>query len=124
MSLREQVIALTQDLERFETAKTLHDGVYDVKTRLDSKIVELSSLITELGSLPRRYAKKTRDEPEPMGKKLPKDSNFTQQVKDANPDRTLELEANGKLPVILEDKCFPRRTLKYVHASQTKPICC
>lgn len=123
VSLREQIIALTQDLERFEAAKTLHDGVYDVKARLDSKLVELSSLIIELGSLPRRYAKKTRDEPEPMGGELPRDTGFTQPVRDANLDRALELEANGKLPVILEDKYFPRRTLGYVHASQTKPTC-
>ncbi|KAL4785066.1 hypothetical protein BJX76DRAFT_347260 [Aspergillus varians] len=111
VSLREQIITLTQDLERFEAAKTLHDGVYDVKTRLDNKLVELSSLITELGSLPRRCSKTTCEKSEPTADRRPRESGFARQVNDPHSESSFGVETDGKLPVILEDKYYPRRTL-------------
>ncbi|KAL4975507.1 hypothetical protein BDW66DRAFT_151967 [Aspergillus desertorum] len=111
VSLREQIITLTQDLERFEAARTLHDGVYDVKARLDSKLVELSSLITELGSLPRRYVRATREKTEFAPARQPRDSGSRKEVDDTDPESNLRFEFDGRLPVIMEDKFYPRRTL-------------
>ncbi|KAL2815453.1 hypothetical protein BDW59DRAFT_16169 [Aspergillus cavernicola] len=112
VSLREQVITLTQDVERFEAAKTLHDGVYDVKGRLDSKLVELSSLVAELGNLPRRYSKATGQKDEPVVGRQPRQSSSINLANGADPEPSLGLEADGRLPVILEDKYYPRRTLE------------
>ncbi|KAL4999507.1 hypothetical protein BDV10DRAFT_52408 [Aspergillus recurvatus] len=111
VSLREQIIALTQDLERFEAARTLHDGVYDVKARLDSKLSELSSLITELGSLPRRYSRATREKAESAPASQPRQSGSRKEVDDTDPEPNLGFELDGRLPVIMEDKFYPRRTL-------------
>ncbi|KAL2837399.1 hypothetical protein BJY01DRAFT_237873 [Aspergillus pseudoustus] len=116
VSLREQVITLTHELERFEAAKTLRDGVYDIKSRLDSKLVELSSLVTELGSLPRQYSKATHEILEPefesTTKRHSRKSSSINQVSSADPQPNLDFEASGRLPVILEDKYYPRRTLE------------
>ncbi|KAL4947662.1 hypothetical protein BDW69DRAFT_109326 [Aspergillus filifer] len=114
VSLREQVIFLTQDLERFEAAKTLHDGVYDVKTRLDGKLVELSNLISELGALPRRYSRMAHETSESASSMRPRESNSARLVNDANLERGLGSEYGGRLPVIVEDKYYPRRTMKLV----------
>ncbi|KAL4740876.1 Shugoshin [Aspergillus similis] len=110
VSLREQIITLTQDLERFEAARTLHDGVYDVKARLDSKLVELSNLITELGSLPRRYSRAICDNGESAPARQPRKSGSKKEVDDTDPDPNLGF-FDGRLPVIMEDKFYPRRTL-------------
>ncbi|KAI9928497.1 hypothetical protein MW887_001710 [Aspergillus wentii] len=48
VSLREQVITLSQDIARFEAAKMLHEGVYDLKAKLESKLTELGNLVTDL----------------------------------------------------------------------------
>ncbi|KAL6231668.1 hypothetical protein BDW75DRAFT_37425 [Aspergillus navahoensis] len=111
VSLREQIITLTQDLERFEAARTLHDGVYDVKARLDSKLVELSSLITELGSLPRRYSRATREKAESASARQPRQSGSRKEVDDTDPEPHLGFGLDGRLPVIMENKFYPRRTL-------------
>ncbi|CEL11402.1 hypothetical protein ASPCAL14504 [Aspergillus calidoustus] len=116
VSLREQVITLTQELERFEAAKTLRDGVYDIKTRLDSKLVELGSLVNELGNLPRQYSKTTRERAESeLESPTERDSrrpSSVNQVNGADPEPALDVEVDGRLPVILEDKYYPRRTLE------------
>ncbi|KAL4801244.1 hypothetical protein BDV18DRAFT_149756 [Aspergillus unguis] len=111
VALREQIITLTQDLERFEAARTLHAGVYDVKARLDTKLVELGSLITELGNLPRRYTKTVRERVEPLAEKRPRASSSTEEVNDEDDEPQPIIESEGRLPVILEDKHFPRQSL-------------
>lgn len=108
VSLREQVINLTQEIERLESAKLLHNGVYEIKSRLDTKLAELSGIASELGMLPRKVGKlgdKSGDSDHPKATAL-----------DARP-RATDAEYNtgiddGKLPAILEDKHFPRRTLE------------
>ncbi|KAL4751556.1 Shugoshin [Aspergillus terricola var. indicus] len=110
VSLREQIITLTQDLERFEAARTLHDGVYDVKARLDSKLVEMSNLITELGSLPRRYSRAMRENGESAPARQSRESDSKKEVDDTDPEPNLG-SFDGRLPVIMEDKFYPRRTL-------------
>ncbi|KAL5333651.1 hypothetical protein BJX70DRAFT_49538 [Aspergillus crustosus] len=111
VSLREQVINLTQDLERFGAAKTLHDGIYDVKARLDSKLTEMSSLIAELGRLPRQYAKSSRQTNGNVSERSSKESASIKEINDPDFASYMTNEIDGKLPVILEDKCYPRRTL-------------
>ncbi|KAF7170421.1 hypothetical protein CNMCM6106_005130 [Aspergillus hiratsukae] len=109
VSLREQVIMLSQELERFEAAKSLHDGVYDIKTRLDGKLAELSDLVNELGTLPRKSCD-DRSGAGSLGQlKL---SRFEPIHRKPDPEINLVSEEQGGLPVILEDKCYPRETLE------------
>ena len=102
VSLREQVINLTQEIERLEAAKMLHNGVSEIKFRLDTKIAELNALASELGMLPRKVSK--------LGKpdlNRPKAS-----VPESRLQADSEYNEDGRLPAILEDKYYPRRTLE------------
>lgn len=111
VSLREQVITLSQEIERLEAAKMLHDGVYEIKSKLDAKLAELSHLSTDLGMLPRKAGKLCEERPESVHPARPNASE-----PDARP-RMTESDSNagaddGRLPAILEDKYYPRRTLE------------
>ncbi|PYH64906.1 shugoshin family protein [Aspergillus vadensis CBS 113365] len=109
VSLREQVISLSQELERFEAVRLLQHGVYDIKTRLDSKLAELNNLVADLGALPRTFYSKRAENP--------RDSSQHRALPDWK-SKTSDDELNhgtgedGRLPVILEDKYYPRRTLE------------
>lgn len=102
VSLREQVINLTQQTERLEAGKMLHDGIYDIKFKLDAKLAELSSLATELGSLPRK-----------VGKLCDEQFDRPKQAAESRP-RTEDMmgHEDGRLPAIVEDKFYPRQTLE------------
>ncbi|GAA87588.1 shugoshin C terminal domain protein [Aspergillus luchuensis IFO 4308] len=110
VSLREQVISLSQEVERFEAVRLLQHGVYDIKTRLDSKLAELNNLVADLGALPRTFYSKCAENP--------RDSSQHRALPDWKP-KAADDELNhgkdedGRLPVILEDKYYPRRTLEY-----------
>ncbi|KAJ5691472.1 hypothetical protein N7488_012207 [Penicillium malachiteum] len=101
VSLRQEVINLTQETERLAAAKTLHSGIYDIKSRLDTKLAELNDLASELGMLPRKATK------------LDKPDHERPKVAEARP-QPMDLEGmdDGRLPAILEDKSYPRRTLE------------
>ncbi|KAJ5909167.1 hypothetical protein N7495_001849 [Penicillium taxi] len=109
VSLREQVINLTQGMERLEAGKMLHDGIYEIKARLDKKLAEMNDLASDLGMLPRKAAKLRNraseefDQPKATARdprSRPRDSEYDDGVDD------------GRLPSIHEDKYFPRRTLE------------
>ncbi|KAJ5129208.1 uncharacterized protein N7515_005247 [Penicillium bovifimosum] len=102
VSLRKQVITLTQETERLEAGKLLHNGIYDIKSRLEAKLADLSILATELGSLPRNVSKqcdKQCVEPKQTTESRPRTGD------------TMGGE-DGRLPAIVEDKYYPRRTLE------------
>lgn len=110
VSLREQVITLTHDIERLEAAKMLHDGVYEIKSRLDAKLAELNDLASDLGMLPRKVGKLG-------GEKLGAEPDRPKATAPESRSRMTDSEYNaaveeGKLPAILEDKYYPRRTLE------------
>lgn len=113
VSLREQTISLSQELERYEAAKMLHDGVYDIKARLDNKLAELGSLVTDLGALPRKFGKLCDETGESTDQGHSRLSNLDRRRRATDAEYSAASE-DGKLPVILEDKCYPRKTLEYV----------
>ena len=110
VSLREQVINFTQEIERLEAAKMINDRVSEIKSRLDMKVSELSNLALELGMLPRITSGVGDGKPGiesdrpitmvPSMKGRPGDSEHTTEVD------------HGRLSPILEDKFYPRRTLE------------
>ncbi|KAJ5689774.1 hypothetical protein N7462_004166 [Penicillium macrosclerotiorum] len=110
VSLREQVINLNQEVERLESSKMLQDGVYAIKSRLDAKLLELSTLASELGTLPRKLGKSPSDNPD-VDSNRPKilATEPRSRVTDVDPSSGVEY---GRLPAILEDKYYPRRTLE------------
>ncbi|RAH63799.1 shugoshin family protein [Aspergillus aculeatinus CBS 121060] len=110
VSLREEAITLNQELERYQAVKILQDGVYDIKSRLDAKLTELTNLVTELGELPRDYRKK-HNTAQIRSPTQPSQSALNWARKTAEMEQNFACEEEGKLPAILEDKYFPRKTL-------------
>lgn len=109
VSLREQVINLTHDNDRLEAAKSLSDGVYKIKARLDAKVAELNGLVNDLGTLPRKVGKLDGDK-EGAGLDRPK---AAAPESKSRPSDLGQLDLyDGRLPAILEDKYYPRRTLE------------
>ncbi|CAI7592734.1 unnamed protein product [Penicillium pancosmium] len=109
VSLRGQIITLTQENERLNSAKALQNGVYEIKARLDAKLAELNGLVSDLGTLPRKAGKMFKDKSfDPNSDRL-KTAEAPPRATD--PDYNAEIE-DGKLPAILEDKYFPRKTLE------------
>ncbi|CAI7582540.1 unnamed protein product [Penicillium glandicola] len=102
VSLRKQVINLTQETERLEAGKMLHNGIYDIKSKLEVKLAELNNLAADLGSLPRK-----------VGKLCGEQFDRPKQAAESRP-RTDDMMGceDGRLPAIVEDKYYPRRTLE------------
>jgi chromosome segregation ATPase len=109
--LREQLISLSQDVEKFEAAKSLSNEICTYKDKLALKLTELGDLVDELGKMPQKFGRASE---------LQKDSfRSERQQSSVVPPRRTEIgpngsEEDGRLPVILEDKYFPRRTLECV----------
>ncbi|KXG51666.1 uncharacterized protein PGRI_090590 [Penicillium griseofulvum] len=101
VSLRKQVINLTQETERLEAGKLLHNGIYDIKSKLDAKLAELSNLAADLGSLPRK-----------VGKLCDQQLDRPKQAESRPRTEDMIGGEDGRLPAIIEDKYYPRQTLE------------
>lgn len=110
VSLREQVINLTQEIERLEAAKLLHDGVHEIKGRLDAKLAELTILVSDLGTLPRKVSRLGGEKTEESNR--PKATAPELRPRMTDPEFHTGVD-DGKLPAIIEGKYYPRRTLEY-----------
>jgi hypothetical protein len=109
LGLREQIIRLQRELDEGRAQK-IADHATDLRSQLETKLLELSSLISGLGS----------DAPKMTS---PKAGKITRASPSKSPDQknwknmcTLSETVNGqdgRLPPILENKTYPRRTLEY-----------
>lgn len=109
--LREQVISLSQDAEKIETARCLSSEICVYKDKLASKLAELGVLVNELGAMPQKLSRVSEHNKDSVGAERRQSS--------VGPHRRAAIGTDGsgeygRLPVILEDKYFPRRTLEWV----------
>lgn len=109
VSLRERVITLGQEIERFEAVRLFQDGVYNLKAKLDNKLMELGDLVADLGALPRKFNKSVGGATETIYQSR---SSLDLRQHTTELDVNPSLQEDGRLPVILEDKSYPRRTLE------------
>lgn len=111
LGLREQILRLHTELENGRVQRIAdHTGI--VKAQLEAKLLEISTLIKGLG-----------DESAPK-KKSPRAGKIIKSSPNTSPDQknwknmcTLSEAVGGqegRLPPILENKTYPRRTLEYV----------
>ncbi|PGH17016.1 hypothetical protein AJ79_01400 [Helicocarpus griseus UAMH5409] len=112
VALREEIITVNQELERYQHNQQLGAEIDTLKSKLDSKLAEFGSLIADLGSLPRRRGLSS----EPRQKS---DDRVVQISPEAARRRSMVKVARenagtdeGRLPAILEDKYYPRLTLE------------
>lgn len=112
LGLREQILRLQNELENGK-AQRVADNTTEVKSELEAKLSEIGALISSLGD-------------DPAGKtKSPRRGKITRSSPTQSPDQknwknmcTLSEAVGaqeGKLPPILENKSYPRRTLEYAH---------
>ena len=113
ISFREAAIAAQKEAERCRSTYYIEEAVREVRDKLQRKLDAVAGLMEELGSLPDRARRKERDERRRSG------------VIDLNPIRSPNEkdwrnrqtlagvlgQEDGRLPAILEDKQYPRRTL-------------
>lgn len=115
ISLREQAINSAQEAERWRSSHTVITEVGLLKDRLESKLSEVSALVTELARLPEKAARRSSYRrrsgiPEPARSPDLKDWKNRQTIGGVI---TCERELlEGRLPPIHEDKYYPRRTLE------------
>lgn len=109
LGLREQIIKLQREIDEGK-AQRIADHAIDIRSQLEAKLLELGSLISGLGS----------DAPKVQ---FPKAGKSTRASLSKSPDQrnwknmcTLSEAVHnqdGRLPAILENKTYPRRTLEY-----------
>ncbi|KAK1146730.1 hypothetical protein N8T08_002803 [Aspergillus melleus] len=108
VSLREQTIALGQEMERYEAAKSLHDGVYDIKNKLENKLTELNNLVIGLGALPRQFNKSYNERVDDGRQRDSAQLNWVLKHEEAKYEQGFSPEQDWRLPIIPEDGDFPR----------------
>lgn len=110
ISLRERIINLDQEVEKSNSVPFLGDGVNEVKGKLAAKLGELNTLVGELGSLPQIMKKS------PTSIAQPEAREHTSLERPDPPQRRQLFGGDGyddgRLPAILEDKYYPRKTLE------------
>lgn len=113
LALRERIISLHHEVEK-RPGRAMLDGISVVKGRLEAKLTELGELVQELGVVTtvgeRRRSSKRRS----MDRSSPKISPDQRTWRNGLRCSEFAGGLEGRLPPILEDKYFPRKTLEYV----------
>ena len=109
--LRERIINLHHEVEK-RPGRAMLDGISAVKGRLEAKLTELGELVQELGVVTtageRRRSSKRRSMDRSSPKRSPDQRIWRNGLRYSEFAGGLE----GRLPPILEDKYFPRKTLE------------
>lgn len=113
IGLREQIIKLEHELQK-DPGRSLLDNVGIVKGSLETKLAELGRLVQDLGNVQRRD-----DDQSPQRKDIarasPRRSPDQKNWRNALTLSEVTGGVDGRLPPIVEDKYYPRRTLEYVN---------
>ncbi|KAF2018215.1 hypothetical protein BU24DRAFT_345095, partial [Aaosphaeria arxii CBS 175.79] len=104
LSLREQVLQLQNALEA-QPARPSFENIDSVKDRLEAKIQELGGLVAKLGQLKTAPDYSRWKNPPTATRKSPEERQWRSGL-------CLQEVENAMLPTIVEDKHYPRRTMK------------
>ena len=113
VSLREQIIKLHYEAEK-GTERMVLEGVEIVKGKLEAKLSELGGLMQELGNVQRNVDSQSKQKRRSIVRSSPRRSPDQRNWKNALTLSEVTGGADGRLPPIVEDKYFPRRTMEYV----------
>lgn len=118
IALREEVIRL-----QFEIDSHVGSGnISTVKARLEAKLLELGGLVQELGNVERSTEDRRALRRRSGAKVSPKESPDQRNWKNALTISEVTGGADGRLPPIVEDKYYPRRTLEYVRFAKQRGV--
>lgn len=90
------------------------EGVEIVKGNLEAKLAELGGLVQELGNVQKNVDSQRAQRRRSLSLRSPKKSPDQRNWKNALTLSEVTGGADGRLPPIVEDKYFPRRTMEYV----------
>ncbi|MCJ1308414.1 hypothetical protein MMC25_002067 [Agyrium rufum] len=112
LSLREQVIRLSKHLEVYSARRSSAEKLDQIKAQLEAKLAEVGALVHDLGGIHRSKRTSTASRKSVVPHLSPKRSPITKDWR-----RAIELEEiaaiqEGRLPLIREDKSYPRKTLE------------
>ena len=112
VSLREEVIALQQELEKYQGSERLDVGVSCIKEKLEAKLAGISGIVMELGTLQQRHRPAGPSRSLLDATVHPVSPTDLHAMPPARSTRNPPLESD--LPAIQEDKLYPRLSLEYV----------
>ena len=113
LTLREQNIQLQKQLESIGNRHISADKLNQIKSQLEIKLAELGGLVNDLGIVHKkaRQSSAFQENGRPEGQ-TPKRSPDQRNWKNAFTLSDVTGQQDGRLPPILEDKLYPRRTLE------------
>ncbi|KAK5192152.1 hypothetical protein LTR47_003611 [Exophiala xenobiotica] len=108
---REQAIAAKSEAERWRRTNSVSEEILNMKEKLQSKVKEVSLLLAEMGELPEKAARKAKRKSRIQTESIAEqDWKHRLSMREAAvAERDMH---DGRLPAILEDKLYPRRTLE------------
>jgi hypothetical protein len=117
ISIREQAINIAQESEKWRAAYKAKSEIAALKNRLEAKLQEVNTIVTELGELPERTARRKSG---PRKSIIVVNNARSPAAKEWRNQQTIggvlnaeRAEQEGRLPAILEEKSYPRRTLDH-----------
>ncbi len=111
VSLREQIIRLHYEVEK-NTNRAVQNNVDRVRAKLEAKLTELGGLVQELGKVQDNVESQRSQKRKSISRASPKRSPDQKNWKNALTLSEVTGGADGRLPPIVEDKYYPRRTLE------------
>ena len=121
LTLREQVINLQNELNG-RPKKQAFDDLGVVKDKLEIKLAELGNLVFELGKAQRSAVASTSPSRRRTQNRSPKRSPDQRNWRNTLTLSEVTGGQDGRLPPIVEDKYFPRRTLEYGHIPELQNV--
>lgn len=110
-SLREQAIKLHYEAEK-NAGKSVLESVDNVKAKLEAKLLELGGLVKDLGCVQQTAHDRRAQRRQSIKLSSPKRSPDQRVWKNTLSLSEAVGSADGRLPPIMEDKYYPRRTLR------------
>jgi len=123
IAIREQAINSAQEVERLRSSQRIFRDVSRLKEQLGAKLSEAGALVTELGALPEKAKRRSSQHQrrrsglvEPVKSPDQKDWKNRQTIGGGVIGE--RQSQDGRLPVIVEGKHYPRKTLESLEISR------
>ena len=111
VSLREQIIKLQYEIEK-NNSQSIEDNVISVKAKLEEKLTELGGLVKELGQVQKNTGTGRTSKGKTALQSSPQRSPDQRNWKNVLALSEATGSIDGRLPPIVEDKYYPRRTME------------
>lgn len=117
ISIREQAINIAQESERWRAAYKATAEITSLKNRLEAKLQEVNTIVTELGELPAKTARRKSGPRKSIivvnNARSPAEKDWRNQQTIGGVLNAERAEQEGRLPAILEEKQHPGSTLDH-----------